>query len=86
MVHREFKPIYQTANDKFYPEVFEYLRFSVWGVRKDITNICMFHHDNELHHMSLIVSEALAKQNVKKLSPLPYSLNLAPIAFFFLLD
>jgi hypothetical protein len=61
IVHKEFVPPGQTANQNFYREVLERLRKRVAHVRPGIARTWMLHHDNAPSHTAVSIKEFLAE-------------------------
>jgi hypothetical protein len=83
VVHNEFVPPGQTANQTFYVQVLGRLRNRVVRVRREIANTWFFHHDNAPSHTSTAVREFLAQNNITMLPHPPYSPDLASCDFVF---
>jgi len=62
IVHKEFVPPGQTANQTFYREVLERLRKRVARVRPGIERPWMLHHDNAPCHTAVSINEFLAEK------------------------
>ena len=84
VVHHEFVPEGQTVNKEYYLAVLRRLREAIRRKRPDLwaDNSWIFHHDNAPSHSSLIVTEFLAKHEIKVIAQPPYSPDLAPCDFF----
>ena len=82
IVHKEFVPPGQTANQTFYLQVLERLRNRVVRVRHEIVNMWFLHHNNVPSHTSFTVREFLAQHNITMLPHPLYSPDLVPCDFF----
>jgi len=82
IVHKESVPPGQTVKHAFYKDVLEQLRKWVQGVRTDIADDWVLHHDNVPAHNALSIQEFLAKKNIPILPHPPYSPDLAPCDFY----
>ena len=71
VVHKEFVPPGRTVNATFYVEALKRLKKRVVGVRPEIANTWVLHHNNAPSHASLLVREFLAKQTVATLPQPP---------------
>ena len=88
IVHKEFVPRGQTANGKFYCEVFKRLREGIPCKRPDKwkNNNWFLHHNNAPAHTSHIVRKSLASKNITMIphppTPVIHSPKLALCNFF----
>ena len=84
IIHKEFVPLGQTANQTFYQEVLERLRKRMARVRPG--NMCtwMLHHDNAPCHTAVSTNEFLAEKSIPVVPQPPYSPYLSPCDFFLL--
>jgi len=83
IVHKEFVPPGQTANQTFYPEVLERLMKRVARVRPGIACTWMLHHDNAPCHMVVSINEFLAEKSIPVVPQPPYSPDLSPCDLFY---
>ena len=88
IVHKEFVPIGQTVNCKFYCEVLKRLREGIRRKRSDKwkNNNWFLHHDNLPTHTSLVVRQFLTSKNITVIPPplthpLPIRLSSPPATF-----
>ena len=81
-MHKEFVPPGQTINHAFYKDVLERLRKRAQGVRKDIADDWVPHHDNAPAQTTLTIREFLAKKHISALPHPPYSPDLPPCDFY----
>ena len=84
IVPTEFVPQGQTVNQFYYHELLERLRKRVVRLRPNIANNWMLHHDNAPYHMAISGIEFLAKKGIPVVPQPPYSPDLSPWNFFFL--
>jgi len=81
--HKEFVPLGQPVNDKFYCEVLKRPREGIRCKSPDKwkKNNWFLHHDNAPAHTSLVVRQFLTSKNITVIPHLPYSPDLAPCDF-----
>ena len=84
MVHQEFVPQWQTANQHFYKKV---LTNFVNKIRQKLRAFCagktwILHHDNAPAHTALKVKQFLVSKEITTLHCPSYSPDLAPCDFF----
>jgi len=84
IVHREFVPPGQTANQEFYFDVLRGLRENVRRKRPELWTLgdWFLHHDNAPAHTALSVTRYLASLGWTVVPHPPYSPDLAPCDFF----
>jgi hypothetical protein len=84
IVRHEFLPHGQVVNKQLYQEVLVCLRDTVHRKRPELwkDQTWMFHHNDALAHMSLLIRSYLAKHQTSIVPNLPYSPDLAPAGFF----
>jgi len=82
IVQKEFVPPGQTVNHAFYKDALKRLRKRAQGVRTDIADDWVLHHDNAPAHTALSIRKFLAKKNIPVLPHPPYSPDLAPCDFY----
>jgi histone-lysine N-methyltransferase SETMAR len=85
IVHMKFIPAGATVNKHCYREVLRHLCNSVSRKRPEpwCRKNWLLLHDNAPAHLSVLVQEELAKQQVTILPHPPYSPDLTPCDFFF---
>ena len=83
IVHYEFVPTGQTANQVYYLEVVKRLREKVRRKRLELfaSDSWILHHDNATAHTALSVREFLATKQITMLEHPAYSPDLAPDDF-----
>jgi transposase len=84
VIHYEFVPRGQTVNNELYVAVLKHLREAVRRKRPQLwTNQSwVLHHDNAPAHLSFLVCNFLAKNEMTVVPQPPYSPDLAPANFF----
>ena len=84
MVHHEYVPHDQTANQHFYKEVLTRLMAKIWHMRRELwaSNTWILHHNNAPAHAALSVRQFLATKQVTILDHPPYSPDLALCDYF----
>jgi hypothetical protein len=85
IVHTDWVPEGQTINHVFYKEVLTLLREWVRRKRPEMwkKGSRILHHDNAPAHNALSVKTFLVKHRIPVLEHPPYSLDLAPCAFYY---
>jgi hypothetical protein len=83
IVHKEFVPLGQMVNGKFYCDILKRMRENIRHKRPDKwhNNSWALHHDNTPAHASLVVRQFLASTKTVIPQP-PYSQDLATCDFF----
>jgi len=83
-VHKEFVPLGQTVNGKFYCEVLRRMRENVRCKRPEMwkNGDWLLHHDNAPAHTLLVVREFLTKNNMTTVPHPAYSPDLALCDFY----
>jgi len=84
IVRHEFVPRGQMVNKQLYQKVLVRLRDAVCRKRPELwkNQTLMWHHNNALSHMSLLIRSYLAKHQTSVVPHPPYSPDLAPADFF----
>jgi transposase len=84
VIHHEFVPRGQTVNKEFYIAVLKRLREAVRRKRPQLwmNQIWVLHHNNAPAHLSFLVRNFLAKNEMTVVPQPPYSPDLAPADFF----
>jgi len=86
IVHKEFVPLVQTVNGKFYCEILKRLRKGI--LRKILDKLkksnWFFHHDNAPAHTSVVVRQFLTFKNITVIPhPRPICLTWPPAIFSY---
>jgi len=82
IVHKEWVPAGQTANQYYYKDIIERLRKRVMRVRPHIATNWILHHDNAPAHTAFSVAQFLTSKGITVMPQPPYAPDLAPCDFF----